>query len=141
VERVLSDYLRAEGFRPIAAEKARVELRRDDNVLLGLSYYEEEGLPHALNVALGIQTEQGAADMVGLWAVIPPDAEAQSYALWRFATAVELDATLVRLQHEVLAAFAAPMWSHPGRLADVLARERASRAEAHARSSKRPGAR
>lgn len=132
VKRVLYDYLYAEGFREVGAQDASVELQRDD-VLLRLSFYEEEPLPHGLNVGLGVRAEDGHADTVGLWAVMPPDVPAQNYALWRFSTTAELETTLVRLRKEVLPIFAAPLWRDRERLDHILERERAARGEAHER--------
>lgn len=132
VDRILFGYLAEEGFQTTSASSTQVELQRDD-IMLRLSFYMEEALPHSLNVALGIRGADGSGDTVGLWAVMPPDHEAQAYALWRFASSQELEVILERLREEVLPAVAAPLWRNPGRLDAVLAREGKTRAEAHER--------
>lgn len=130
VPQILGDYLREEGFVAIEAARASVVFQRHD-VLLRVSMYEEDALPRALNVGLGVRAADGGADTVGLWSLIPRDAEAQAYAVWRFANQGDLEGVLARLRDEVLPEYAAPLWRHPPRLQLVLEQARAARHELH----------
>lgn len=129
--RVLADYLHGEGFLgPVSSRYCVTEFTMAD-IVLELSYYIEDAPPRSVNVALGRRPDDGTAQLVGLWSLIPPEDKAQQYALWRFSTTAELEETLARLRDEVLPRFAAPYWRDPSRLAAVLANDMAARLRQH----------
>lgn len=110
-------------------EPARAEFRRGD-LLLRLSYYSEEASPRGLNVGLGFVYHDGETETVGLWALVPADAD-RNFETARFADETELESLLEELRDRALHDWAAEYWRHPDRLVAALQEAAARRDEQH----------
>ena len=127
--RILGPFLEGEGFAESLTEQARAEFRRGD-LLLGLSYYSEDASPRCLNVGLGFVYTDNATETVGLWALVPADAD-RNWETARFANETELEGVLVELRDGALRDWAAEYWRHPRRLVTALQDAAAKRDEQH----------
>lgn len=110
-------------------EPARAEFRKGD-LLLRLSYYSEDASPRGLNVGLGVVYPDGATETVGLWALVPADAD-RKFETARFADETELESLLEELRDAALRDWAAEYWRHPERLIAALQKAAARRIEQH----------
>lgn len=117
-ERVLSDYLRSEGFEVVLRERTQVEHARGD-VLLAISYWQEDPSPRPLMVGLGIMHPSGRS-IFALDSLAPDSDRRPGLTHGRFADQDDLEQMLTRVRDTDLRERAAPLWHDPGQLVHVV---------------------
>jgi hypothetical protein len=122
----LSIPLASTGFTLMDSELHRVSYRRDD-VVIQFEIYPEDAVPRPLNVALGLVTSDGSMRGVGAWELIPADAEARRYSMWRFIDQVGLRTTLRRVYVDVVEKWLTVYLEAPRRLEQVIDARKQSR--------------
>jgi hypothetical protein len=111
--------LASAGFSLLKSKANSVSYFRG-SVMISFGFYPEDAAPRPLNIALGIITEGGGVRTVGAWELIPEDAIARRYSMWRFGDQSELRSTLRRVYREVVEDWLASYLGDPGRLEQAV---------------------